>query len=55
MQVNVGRSSAAHDIALTYAQENQIDVVMIQEPWIYSDLSIRKTKSQNEFETFSPV
>lgn len=55
MQVNVGRSSSAHNIALAYAQENQIDVVLIQEPWIYSDLSIRRTKSHHDFETFSPV
>ncbi|POS86653.1 hypothetical protein EPUL_001479, partial [Erysiphe pulchra] len=45
MQVNVGRSSSAHDIALALANENSIDILLPQEPWIFTDLSIRKSKA----------
>ena len=54
MQVNVARSSSAHDIVLTYAQEYQIDVVLIQEPWTFSDLSLQRSKSHHGYETFFP-
>ncbi|POS83913.1 hypothetical protein EPUL_002613 [Erysiphe pulchra] len=40
MPVNVARSSSAQDIALTHAQENQIDI---------------RSKSHHGFETFFPV
>lgn len=32
MQVNVARSFSAHDIALLIADENRVDILLIQEP-----------------------
>lgn len=55
MQVNVRKCSSAHDIALSYALINNIDVLLIQEPWIHPDISTRKTKSHQDFEAFSPI
>lgn len=55
MQANFGRSSSAHDIALTHAFENNIDILLIQEPWIFSDLSKRRSKSHNAYEAFCPL
>ncbi|POS86839.1 hypothetical protein EPUL_001010 [Erysiphe pulchra] len=55
MQVNVGKCSSAHDIALFYAHKNNIDVLLIQKPWIYTDLANRKTKLHRDFEAFSPI
>ncbi|KAI0992520.1 hypothetical protein K3495_g15665 [Podosphaera aphanis] len=55
MQVNVGRSSSAHDIALSIANENQLDIILIQEPWIFHDLSKQISKAHKAFESFSPL
>ena len=55
MQVNVGRSSSAHDVALYLADENCIDILLIQEPWTYRDLSKQKNKTHKSYETFSPL
>ena len=55
MQVNVRKCSSAHDIALFYAHKNNIDILLIQEPWIHTDLSTRKTKLHRDFEAFSPI
>lgn len=55
MQANVGRSPSAHDLALVHACNNQIDILLIQEPWIFTDLALRKSKTHPSFEAFSPL
>ena len=55
MQVNVGRSSSTHDIALHLANENRMDVLLIQEPWTYRDLSKQRTKTHKLYVAFSPL
>jgi hypothetical protein len=35
LQLNVGRGPAAHEIALSLAYSSDIDIILIQEPYIY--------------------
>lgn len=44
LSVNVGRSSAAHDIALQLSFEKNIDILLVQEPYIYKDLNPKITR-----------
>ena len=55
MQVNVGKGSASHDIALNLAHENRFDIVLIQEPWIHQDKSRRITKKHPAYRCFTPI
>ena len=54
ISTNVGRSSAAHEIALELAFKSQIDVLLVQEPYIYRDLARRITR-KHPFDYFTPV
>ena len=44
LQLSVGRAKATHEIALSLAHSNNIDIILIQEPYIFSDLSQQITK-----------
>ncbi|POS81998.1 hypothetical protein EPUL_005489, partial [Erysiphe pulchra] len=55
MQVNVRRSPSAHDLALVTAQENKVDILLVQEPWVFTDLSLRRSKTHPNFDAFSPL
>ncbi|KAI0996865.1 hypothetical protein K3495_g11318 [Podosphaera aphanis] len=54
-QVNVGKSGSAHDAALQLAFQSGADLILIQEPWIFSDYSRRTTKTHPSFLTFAPL
>lgn len=34
MQMNVGRGEPANDLALALAYEKEVDILLIQEPWL---------------------
>ena len=55
LQVNVGRSWAAHEAALQLAFEQQCAAVLIQEPWTLPDRSRRLSKHHPAYAQFSPV
>lgn len=55
LQLNVGRGAPAHEIALSLASEQTIDILLIQEPYIFSDYSRRITKRHPSYECFTPT
>ena len=55
LQVNVGRSWAAHEAALQLAFEQHCLAVLIQEPWIFHDCSRRLSKHHPAYSQFSPI
>lgn len=55
LSVNLGRSSTAHEIALNIAFDLKVDVLLIQEPYIFRDISRRISKKHPAFECFSPT
>lgn len=55
MQVNVGKGSASHDIALGFAHDHHFDIILIQEPWIHRDRLRRISKRHPAYRCFSPV
>lgn len=55
ISINVGRSSSAHEIALQLSFEKNIDILMVQEPYIYKDLSRRITRKHPSFECFTSI
>lgn len=54
LSVNVGRCSATHQITLETAFSTNVDILLIQEPYIYKNLTRRITRHHPCFETFSP-
>lgn len=46
MQVNIERGGPANDLALAIGVEENIDVLLIQEPWIGADLERKLVKTQ---------
>ena len=56
LQLNVGRGGDTHEIALSLAHSANIDIILIQEPYVYQqDLSRRITKCHPLYECFSPT
>lgn len=55
MQANVGRGHVSHNLALHLAHENNIDILLLQEPWIFHDLTTKKSLSHPGFQSFSPL
>ncbi|CAD6499152.1 BgTH12-04804 [Blumeria graminis f. sp. triticale] len=45
MQANVGRDVNAHSVGLQIAQDNDISIFLVQEPWILRDLPPRQSMS----------
>ena len=54
LQINVGRGATPHEIALSLANDSSIDLILIQEPYIFSDCTCRITKHHPMYETFTP-
>ena len=55
LQINVGRWPTPHEIALSLAFSENIDIILIQEPFISKDLSRRLTKCHPSYECFAPT
>jgi endonuclease/exonuclease/phosphatase family metal-dependent hydrolase len=55
LQINVGRGVSAHEIALFQAYSNNIDIILIQEPYIFENLARKITKKHPSYECFSPT
>lgn len=54
MQINVGSLPIAHNIALRLVNENNFDILLLQEPWIFSNLSAHRFISNQIYESLSP-
>jgi hypothetical protein len=55
LQINVGRGASAHEIALFQAYFNDINIILIQEPYIFKNLARKITKKHPSYECFSPT
>lgn len=55
MQVNANRSPTAHGLLLELAYKQQADIILVQEPWVHSDLGRRITKWHPAYSTYTPV
>src|SRR4051794_27893944 len=45
LQANVGRGATSYEIAFSLAHDSLIDIILIQEPYIFTDRKRRITKS----------
>ena len=52
MQANIGRSGLPNDLALAMAFKQQIDMVLIQEPWVGANLDRKMMKKHNAYQTY---
>ncbi|POS88315.1 hypothetical protein EPUL_000617, partial [Erysiphe pulchra] len=52
---NMGRGHVSHNLELHLAHENNIDILLVQEPWIFDDLTAKKSLSHPSFQSFSPL
>jgi hypothetical protein len=55
LQINVGRGATPHKIALSLANDSLIDIILIQEPYIFSDHKWKITKFHPMYESFTPL
>lgn len=55
ISINVGRSSTAHEIALEIASTSHFDLLLVQEPYIFKDLTRRITRKHPCFDCYTPV
>src|SRR5436190_22425962 len=55
LQINVGRGATPHKIALSLANDSLIDIILIQEPYIFMDCKWKVTKSHPMYESFTPL
>src|ERR1700761_7894152 len=55
LQLNTGTGGPSHEIALVTAFLENIDIVLIQEPYISKDLNRRLTKRHPAYICFTPV
>lgn len=55
LSLNVGRGASAHEIALNQAHQLLFDIILIQEPYIFLNLSRRIAKHHPSYGTFSPT
>jgi ribonuclease HI len=55
LQANVGRGATLHKIALSLTHDSLIDIILIQEPYIFTDRKRRITKSHPVYESFTPL
>ena len=54
MQVNVGRGGPANNLALVLACKEEVDVLLIQEPWIGANLEKRLSKRHRSYQAYAP-
>jgi hypothetical protein len=55
LQLNTGRGGDSHEIVLAVAFLENIDVILLQEPYISLDLNRRITKRHPSYECFTPT
>jgi hypothetical protein len=55
LQINVGRGATLHEIALSLANDSLIDIILIQEPYIFTDYKWKITKFHPMYESFTPL
>lgn len=55
LSINVARSTAAHTLSLETAFRSNIDILLVQEPYIHRDVSRRITCTHPAFESFTPT
>src|ERR1700744_1480177 len=55
LQINVGKGSDNHELALATAHQERIDILLIQEPYIFKETSRQITKKHPSFECFVPI
>ncbi len=53
MQVNIGRGGPANDLTLALAYEEEVDILLIQEPWIAADLERRLSKRHKSYQAYA--
>ncbi len=53
LQINVGRGATLHEIVLLLANDSSIDIILIQEPYVFTDRTRRITKHYPIYETFT--
>lgn len=51
-QCNVQHCSAYHDTFLSSCALSQVDIILIQEPWIHSDLDLMRTRYHPAYQLF---
>ena len=54
-QINVAKCGPAHDAALVLASQSGVDLILIQEPWVFTNISQKKTKTQPSYLAFAPL
>lgn len=54
LQINVCRGASSYELASSFAYERKIDIILIQEPYIFHDRQRRITKRISSYECFSP-
>src|SRR5271166_6659420 len=55
LQANVRRGATPHEIVLSLANSSFIDIILIQEPYIFSDRSRKISKAHPMYESFTPL
>jgi ribonuclease HI len=55
LQINASKGDTSHEIALSQAHLEQIDILLVQEPYVYKDLTRRITKRHPLYEIFAPI
>jgi hypothetical protein len=53
LQINVGRGVTPHEIALSLANNSLIDIILIQEPYIFTDYRWKITKFHPMYKSFT--
>ena len=53
IQVNVRRGGPANDLALALGYKRDMNVIMIQEPWIGRELDRRMCKKHREYQAYA--
>lgn len=53
LQINVGRGATSHEIALSLANDSLIDIILIQELYIFTDCKRKITKFHLMYESFT--
>src|SRR5271165_991091 len=55
LQANVGRGATAHKIALSLANSSFVDIILIQEPYIFLDQTREISKAHSMYKSFTPL
>ena len=53
--MNIGKLGSTHGTTLKLSYQSGADIVLIQEPWIFSEYSRKATKIHSSFSTFTPI